>query len=85
MSKQHKVILEIISSEWKQKNVAPGLEKEARVDEHEFTVVESTDLPHLIPGESFYVHRDNYPRGLFEHIGLPAKDVQIILIRSKQI
>jgi len=83
MSKQHKVILEILSSEWKQKNVDPGLKKEARVDEHEFTVVESIDLPHLIPGESFYVHKDNYPKGLFAHTGLPAKDVQVILRREK--
>ena len=70
-----KIILEIISAKFKRENhVDPS--------NHTFIIIESTNLPEFIPGESFELDPDTYPENLWEKIGgMPVEpdNVEIVL------
>ena len=58
-----KVILKIYTSE---KKIKYDVGNDDYTEFHDFTIVESTNCPHLIPGESFKVRANKYPEDLLE-------------------
>ena len=64
-----KVILKMYSSERKKRiylSVKDEKEDLLECQFHDFRIVESTNCPHLIPGESFRIKANKYPEDLWE-------------------
>ena len=61
-----KVILKMFSSEKKKRIFSAVKKDDFNMQFHDFKIIESTNCPHLIPGESFKINESNYPEGLWE-------------------
>ena len=87
-----KLVLYTYSSDWRIEDYG-GVQDGANPNmPHSFSVKESHNMLKFMPGDEFYIEKDNYPQGLYEEcakrgypIDDPADKFEFVLVNPKGV